>query len=249
MMTLMWLRGLLGRRGGRLAATALGITFAVALLAALGSFLGASKATMTQRAIGQVAVDWQVEVAPGAAPGAVLAGLRSGSPVAAALPVGYATTLSTGAGMVLGLPAGYQPTFPGEVRYLDGSGSGVLLAQQTAANLHAAVGDTVSIARVGLPPVRVRVSAIVDLPQADSLFQRVAVARALATAPRVILADEPTGQLDSAHAAEVAALLLEAATRLGAALVLATHDLTLAGRLPERWQMADGRMLTEDDDQ
>jgi putative ABC transport system ATP-binding protein len=79
--------------------------------------------------------------------------------------------------------------------------------------------------------------------------QRVAVARALASAPRVILADEPTGQLDSAHAAEVAALLLEAATRLGAALVLATHDLTLAARLPERWQMADGRMLTEDDDQ
>jgi putative ABC transport system ATP-binding protein len=77
--------------------------------------------------------------------------------------------------------------------------------------------------------------------------QRVAVARALATRPRVILADEPTGQLDSAHAAEVAALLLEAATRLGAALVLATHDITLASRLPDRWQMADGRMLTEDD--
>ena len=107
-MTLLWLRGLLGRRGGRLAATALGITFAVALLAALGSFLGASKATMTQRAIRQVAVDWQVEVAPGAAPATVLAGLRSGSPVTAAVPVGYAatqgltathgtTTLSTGA--------------------------------------------------------------------------------------------------------------------------------------------------------
>jgi putative ABC transport system ATP-binding protein len=79
--------------------------------------------------------------------------------------------------------------------------------------------------------------------------QRVAVARALATRPRVILADEPTGQLDSAHAAEVAALLLEAATRLGAALVLATHDMTLAGRLPEQWHMADGRMITEDDDQ
>jgi putative ABC transport system permease protein len=86
--------------------------------------------------------------------------------------------------MVLGLPAGYQATFPGEVRYLDGSGSGVLLAQQTAANLHAAVGDMVSIARAGLPPVQVRVSAIVDLPQADSLFQRVgAVAGAQPQAP------------------------------------------------------------------
>ena len=78
--------------------------------------------------------------------------------------------------------------------------------------------------------------------------QRVAVARALATRPRVILADEPTGQLDSAHAAQVAALLLDAATRLGAALVLATHDMALAERLPDRWQMADGRLVTEGED-
>jgi putative ABC transport system ATP-binding protein len=76
--------------------------------------------------------------------------------------------------------------------------------------------------------------------------QRVAVARALASRPRVILADEPTGQLDSAHAAEVAALLLQAATQLGAALVLATHDMALASQLPVRWQMADGSMVLED---
>jgi ABC-type lipoprotein export system ATPase subunit len=79
--------------------------------------------------------------------------------------------------------------------------------------------------------------------------QRVAVARALAIRPRVIFADEPTGQLDSAHAAQVVGLLLDAATRLGAGLVLATHDLTIAGRLPSRWQMADGRMITEGGDQ
>jgi ABC-type lipoprotein export system ATPase subunit len=77
--------------------------------------------------------------------------------------------------------------------------------------------------------------------------QRVAVARALASRPRVILADEPTGQLDSAHAAEVAALLLQAATQLGAALVLATHDMALASQLPVRWQMADGSMVLEDE--
>jgi ABC-type lipoprotein export system ATPase subunit len=76
--------------------------------------------------------------------------------------------------------------------------------------------------------------------------QRVAVARALATRPRVIFADEPTGQLDSEHAARVVGLLLDAATRLGAGLVLATHDLTIASRLPGRWQMADGRMIAED---
>jgi putative ABC transport system ATP-binding protein len=77
--------------------------------------------------------------------------------------------------------------------------------------------------------------------------QRVAVARALAVRPRVILADEPTGQLDSAHAAQVVGLVLDAATMLGAALVLSTHDLTIAERLPERWRMADGLMVAEGD--
>ena len=76
--------------------------------------------------------------------------------------------------------------------------------------------------------------------------QRVAVARALAVRPRVILADEPTGQLDSAHAAQVVGLLLDAATLLGAALVLSTHDLTIADRFPDRWQMAGGLMIAED---
>jgi ABC-type lipoprotein export system ATPase subunit len=76
--------------------------------------------------------------------------------------------------------------------------------------------------------------------------QRVAVARALAAKPRLILADEPTGQLDSAHAAQVVGLLLDAATLLGAALVLSTHDLTIADRFPDRWQMADGLMIAED---
>ena len=55
--------------------------------------------------------------------------------------------------------------------------------------------------------------------------------------------DEPTGQLDSAHAAVVGTLLLDATVSLGAALVLCTHDEALASRLPVRWQMADGRLL------
>jgi putative ABC transport system permease protein len=192
---MIWLRGLLGRRGGRLVAAALGIAFAVALLAALGSFLGESKATMTQRAIQQVAVDWQVETQPGADPANVLNVLRNGSPVTTALPVGYAatpgltathagTTLSTGAGLMLGLPPGYQSAFPGELRVLTGAASGVLIAQQTAANLHASVGDVITIQRTGMSPAQVRVDGIVDLPQADSLFQRVgAVAGAQPSAP------------------------------------------------------------------
>jgi predicted ABC-type transport system involved in lysophospholipase L1 biosynthesis ATPase subunit len=44
----------------------------------------------------------------------------------------------------------------------------------------------------------------------------------------------------------VVGLLLDAATMLGAALVLSTHDLTIAERFPDRWQMADGLMIAED---
>jgi ABC-type lipoprotein export system ATPase subunit len=75
--------------------------------------------------------------------------------------------------------------------------------------------------------------------------QRVAVARALAARPRIILADEPTGQLDSAHAEQVAGLLVSAAERLGAALVLATHDASLAARLPVQWRMVEGTMAED----
>ena len=76
---------------------------------------------------------------------------------------------------MLGLPPGYTAAFPGEIRFLLGARSGVLLAQQTAANLHATVGTMISVGRQGLPPLRVRVQGIVDLPAADSMFQAVGV--------------------------------------------------------------------------
>ena len=83
------------------------------------------------------------------------------------------STQTTGPAVVLGLPADYRELFPAEVRTLAGADSGVLLAQQTAANLHAAPGDAVAIALPGLPPTTVTVAGVVELPQADSLFQRV----------------------------------------------------------------------------
>lgn len=72
--------------------------------------------------------------------------------------------------------------------------------------------------------------------------QRVAVARVLAGAPRLILADEPTGQLDRSNADAVVDVLIEVADRHGAALVIATHDELVAQRLPQRWNVADGRL-------
>jgi ABC-type lipoprotein export system ATPase subunit len=72
--------------------------------------------------------------------------------------------------------------------------------------------------------------------------QRVAVARALTGQPSLILADEPTGQLDSVNAAAVVDVLLDASAHAGASLVISTHDLQVAARLPERWEIHNGRL-------
>jgi ABC-type lipoprotein export system ATPase subunit len=113
----------------------------------------------------------------------------------------------------------------------------LLLAHATASE--ARMRATAALREVGLDGIGSRLPEELSGGQA----QRVAVARALAIEPKLILADEPTGQLDSAHAQQVVDLLLSAATRLGAALVLATHDQALAGRLPIHWRVADGRLV------
>lgn len=75
--------------------------------------------------------------------------------------------------------------------------------------------------------------------------QRVAIARAIARRPELLLADEPTGNLDSANGARVAALLFELQERHGMALVLVTHDAALAARCPRQVRIEDGRMAGE----
>jgi putative ABC transport system ATP-binding protein len=75
-------------------------------------------------------------------------------------------------------------------------------------------------------------------------MQRVAIARALANGPRLLLADEPTGELDQATGEQVAALL-DRVNEDGTALVIVTHDAVLAGRAKRVLTMKDGRIENE----
>ena len=73
-------------------------------------------------------------------------------------------------------------------------------------------------------------------------LQRAAIARALVAHPQVILADEPTGNLDSATSEAVLALLAEQVVESGAALVIVTHDRDVAARAPRVHTLRDGRL-------
>jgi ABC-type lipoprotein export system ATPase subunit len=73
--------------------------------------------------------------------------------------------------------------------------------------------------------------------------QRVAVARALATQPTLVLADEPTGKLDSATGVHVIDLLLRACAEVDAGLVVATHDRVVARRMDASWELHDGDLV------
>jgi len=73
--------------------------------------------------------------------------------------------------------------------------------------------------------------------------QRVAVARALSNEPSVVMADEPTGNLDSANGQHVIELLFDVHARRGTTLVLVTHDASLAARADVQLALRDGRVV------
>jgi putative ABC transport system permease protein len=191
MMAIYWLKSLLRTAAGRTAAAAAGIALAVALAAVLGVFVLSAAATMTKRAIANVPVDWQVEIAPGADRTAVDSALTKAAVATAVRPVTYAkvdgfsavtagTEQVTGPGQVIGISPDYLATFPGQVTLLSGTLDGPVLYGQTAANLHAGVGDTISIARPGSAAATVTVRGVAAVPNIDSLFQAIGVPSGLA---------------------------------------------------------------------
>lgn len=186
MIAWLWFKRTLQHRRGRLVGAMTGTAITVALLVSIEAFSAGSAASMTRRALASVPVDWQVVLTPGADPQRVEQAIHAATPTTALQHVGYAdspgfsaatggTTQTTGAGKVLGVDPEYRQQFSSEFRLLQGTSDGVLVAQQTAANLHVSVGDQVTIQRQGLDPVSVHVAGVAELPQADSLFQAVGV--------------------------------------------------------------------------
>ncbi|HET6787526.1 MAG TPA: ABC transporter ATP-binding protein, partial [Aquabacterium sp.] len=76
--------------------------------------------------------------------------------------------------------------------------------------------------------------------------QRVAVARALMLEPALVLADEPTGNLDTASSDEVFALMRRMHEQVGTSFLVVTHDPRLAARCDRRIEMLDGRVAHDD---
>jgi len=119
---------------------------------------------------------------------------------------------------------------------LENVGLPLLLAGRTAADTHAAATTALSLLAIG------ELAQALPEELSGGQAQRASVARAVASGPRLLLADEPTGKLDHRAATVVIDVLLEAADALSAALVVTTHDQAIAERLNSGWTMDSGRL-------
>jgi ABC-type lipoprotein export system ATPase subunit len=105
-------------------------------------------------------------------------------------------------------------------------------SHETAASVAAAALDGVGVGHLANRPARLL---------SGGELQRVCIARALAAAPRWVLADEPTGQLDHATTLEVSSALIDGRP-IGTGVILATHDAEVAARCGRVIHIVDGRM-------
>jgi len=140
---------------------------------------------MTSRAIENLPIDWQILLNSGPSEKAIATAVRQSDSDAVLETVGYAdvpgleaktagTIQTTGAAVILGIPQEYRKVFPSEIATMLGADSGVLIAQQAAANLHISVGDSVTIQRAGgLNPMEVKIDGIINLPDSPAIFQQI----------------------------------------------------------------------------
>jgi putative ABC transport system ATP-binding protein len=113
------------------------------------------------------------------------------------------------------------------------------LQRRPAAEVHETAGRFLDL--VGLAP---RAEHLPD-ELSGGECQRVAIARALVMAPRVLLADEPTGNLDTKTGAEILALLKQINRELGSTLVMVTHDAGAAAACDRILKLQDGKLVAD----
>jgi putative ABC transport system ATP-binding protein len=117
----------------------------------------------------------------------------------------------------------------------------VMLPLELSGSLDAAPRAREWLARVGLD------ARIGHYPKqlSGGEQQRVAIARAFSGEPRVLMADEPTGNLDGATGSDVADLMFRLNRERGTTLLLVTHDATIASRCGRRLSLHDGRLVED----